>query len=64
VRQAAWLVAGFGILVRMISIGAPHTGQVIVARFFSLRTKILSGLTLSTLCKKRMSFLLHGWRKP
>jgi len=64
VKQGISLPGGFGILVWMIFIGAPHTGQVIFTRSFIFLINVLSGLTRRTICRNLMSFLLHGWRKP
>jgi len=62
-KQAACLPGGFGIMVRMIFIVAPHAGQTIFARSF-IFLNILKGLTRRIVCRNMMSFLLHGWRKP
>lgn len=59
-KQTACPAGGFGIIVWMIFIFAPHTGQVMVGRFLCFLRNILSGLTRSTICKNRMSFLLQG----
>jgi hypothetical protein len=64
VRHAACLPGGFGIMVRMIFICDPHTGQVIFGRCFIFLINVLSGFTRRTTCRNLMSFLLHGWRKP
>jgi hypothetical protein len=52
------------ILVMTIIMAFPHTGQGIDGRRFKVRTKAVNGFTRSTICKKLMSLLLHGWRKP
>ena len=58
-KQAAYLPGGFAIIVRMISIFVPHTGQVIFARSF-IFFNILKGVTRRTSCNILMSFLLRG----
>ncbi len=64
VLQAARHLTGPGIMVLRIFIGLPQTGQVMVGLFLFLLANILSGLIRRTICRKRMSFLLQGWRNP
>jgi len=61
--QATCLNGGPGIIVAMIFIAAPQSGQAIWGRFLAA-PNILKAGRRSTICKKRMSLLLHGWRKP
>ena len=64
VRQGSFMTGGRSILVLIITMAFPHTGQVIDGRLFKVRIRAVSGFTRSTTCRKLMSFLLHGWRKP
>jgi hypothetical protein len=63
VKHAVFLVGGFGSIVMMIFMTAPHFGHVIDGRFLPVGSSLNPG-TRKTICRNRMSLLLHGCRKP
>jgi hypothetical protein len=62
-KHAVRLVGGFGSIVIMIFMTAPHFGHVIGGRFLPVGSS-LNPDTRKTICRNRMSLLLQGCRKP
>lgn len=62
VKQAVSLGGGFGSIVIMIFMAAPHFGHVIGGHFLPTGNSLNPGIR-RTICRNWMSLLLHGWRK-